>query len=267
MARSLPKKRRLPGVKHVVLVASGKGGVGKSTTSVNLALALSALKDGLNVGILDADIYGPSIPIMMNIHHEPQVSEEERNMMLPLTNFGIKCMSMGFLVKPEDSVVWRGPMVMGAIERMIHGTIWNPLDILIVDLPPGTGDIHLSIAQTLEVSGAVVVSTPQRVALADATKAAKMFQLVKIPLLGFVENMGAFVCTHCGETSHLFGDFARDWARDKSVPFLGSVPLEKEIMICSDEGTPIVLKHPESKSAKVYQEIAGNMIEQLKKLS
>jgi ATP-binding protein involved in chromosome partitioning len=195
-------------------------------------------------------------------------------MMIPPVNYGIKCMSMGFLVNPEDSIVWRGPMVMGGLEKILHGTMWDPLDILIVDLPPGTGDVHLSIAQTLNVSGAIIVSTPQKVALADATKAEKMFQLVKIPVLGnilvkklflwnnitklklffagLVENMASFVCLNCHEKSNLFGNESQEWAKKLNIALLGSVPLERLVMEGADNGTPIALVHPKSVSSMVY---------------
>lgn len=262
MAKSLPKKKALPGVKHVVLVASGKGGVGKSTTAVNLALAMTRIGLPLNVGLLDADIYGPSIPLMMNLEGRPDVSSNKK--MVPLTNYGIKCMSMGFLVDQGQAVVWRGPMVMGATEKMIFQTDWEPLDYLVIDLPPGTGDIHLSIAQSLQVSGALVVSTPQKVALADAEKGVSMFDKVNIPMLGLVENMNAFVCGGCGEVSHVFGqDGVTSLARKLQVPLLGSVPLDPRIMRASDEGKPLVISHPESLPAKTYLDIANRVHEQL----
>ncbi|TRY76207.1 hypothetical protein TCAL_05680 [Tigriopus californicus] len=261
MAKSLPKKKALPGVKHVVLVASGKGGVGKSTTAVNLALAMTRMGPSLNVGLLDADIYGPSIPLMMNLEGRPDVSSNKK--MVPLTNYGVKCMSMGFLVEPGQAVVWRGPMVMGATEKMIFQTDWQPLDYLVIDLPPGTGDIHLSIAQSLEVSGAVVVSTPQRVALADAQKGVTMFDKVNIPMLGLVENMNAFVCGGCGEVSHVFGhDGVTSLAHELQVPLLGSVPLDPRVMRACDEGKPLVISHPESLPAKTYLDIAQKVYEQ-----
>eukprot|EP00095_Tigriopus_kingsejongensis_P001177 snap_masked-scaffold415_size178368-processed-gene-0.22 protein:Tk01177 transcript:snap_masked-scaffold415_size178368-processed-gene-0.22-mRNA-1 annotation:"iron-sulfur protein nubpl" len=261
MARNLPQKKALSGVNHVILVASGKGGVGKSTTAVNLALAL-AQRGPWQVGLLDADIYGPSVPLMMNLSGQPALSEA--GTMIPLTNYGVKCMSMGFLVEPSQAVVWRGPMVMGAIQKMIFQTDWAPLDILVVDMPPGTGDIHLSIAQTLSVSGAVVVSTPQKVALADARKGVTMFEKVNIPLLGLVENMNAFVCGQCGHLTPIFGTRgAQDLAHALQVPFLGSVPLDPAIMRTSDEGQPLVISQPEALATQTYLAMADLVQNQL----
>lgn len=263
LARGLPKKKSLPGVADIVLVASGKGGVGKSTTAVNLALALST-QGGKKVGLLDADVYGPSIPLMMNLaDQEPPLVHDQK--MVPLENYGVKCMSMGFLIKKaEDALVWRGPMVMGAIQKLAFGTLWDPLDILVVDMPPGTGDIHLSVAQTLQVSGAVVVSTPQNVALIDAKKAVSMFTSVGIPVVGLVENMTSFSCKNCGHEENIFGgggkDKSRDLATELGVHFMGGVPLEPQIMLTSDEGTPIVIKFPDSKSTKSYVQLSNNLL-------
>ena len=258
MSRGLPKRRPIPGVGHVILVASGKGGVGKSTTAVNIALALSKAPHSLNVGILDADVYGPSVPVMMNVSERPLV-DEETNKMIPLTNYGIKCMSMGFLVADEAAaVVWRGPMVMGALEKMAHGTAWAPLDVLVVDLPPGTGDVQLSLAQTVEIRGAVMVTTPQKVAVSDTRRGATMFEKVGIPMLGVVENMCGIVCTDCGKLSDVFGSklgLVDAMARELDVAVLGRVPLEEDLSVASDGGTPIVLSKPESKSALCYSDI------------
>ena len=253
MARGLPKKRSIEGVKNVILVASGKGGVGKSTTAVNLAVAFS--KQDLKVGLLDADVYGPSIPLMMNLHDQPLV-DQHTNKMLPLENYGVKCMSMGFLVNPSEALVWRGPMVMGALEKMAHGTHWSDLDLLVVDLPPGTGDIHISTSQTINVSGAVIVSTPQRVALADAQKGVKMFQRVEIPILGLIENMSSFVCPKCQETTHVFGQ-KHDLIAGLTT--IASIPLEVEIMRNADEGTPIVISHPDSNAAQIYMKLGKTL--------
>ena len=220
MKRGLPKRKQIEGVKHVVLVSSGKGGVGKSTTAVNLSLALSKLPASPKVSLLDADIFGPSIPTMMNVSELPLLDNNDK--MLPVMNYGIDCMSMGFLVDPDSAVVWRGPMVMGALDKMVHGTYWSGTDVLVVDLPPGTGDIHLSISQTVQVSGAVVVSTPQKVALADAKKGVDMFQKVGIPVLGLVQNMSSFICGKCGEKTNIFGcDGVQKMADDLSVSLLG----------------------------------------------
>ena len=268
MARGLPKRRGLQGVSNVVLVASGKGGVGKSTTAVNLALAMANLvseNQRKTVGILDADIYGPSIPLMMNVSGQPLLDDDGKKM-LPLTNYGLKCMSMGFLIrKSEDALVWRGPMVMGALEKLAHGTNWTGTDIVVVDMPPGTGDIHLSVAQTLDVQGAIVVSTPQKVALADARKAVSMFKAVNIPIIGCVENMSTFACPQCNKETRVFGDenTVENIATELQVPFLGSVPLEPEIMRCSDDGTPIVLSNPQSLSTKIYLEMGKKVLKYL----
>jgi len=262
MAKSLPTKRTIPGVGNVILVASGKGGVGKSTTAVNLSLALSRLKKGLSVGLLDADVFGPSVPVMMNVSGQPAVSEN--NKMLPLNNFGIKIMSMGLLVDESDAVVWRGPMVMGAVEKMIHQTEWAPLDILVIDMPPGTGDIHLSIAQTLQVAGAIVVSTPQKVALADARKGVSMFEKVNIPVFGIVQNMSSFICGDCGSITHVFGqDGALKLAQDLGVPLLGDIPLDPKVMTTCDTGKPIILSSPQSPVSKTYKEIAQKVFSEL----
>ena len=263
MSRGLPKKRRIPGVGHVILVASGKGGVGKSTTAVNLALAISKAPHGLSVGILDADVYGPSVPLMMNVSERPFV-DERSNKMIPLTNYGLKCMSMGFLVADEAAaVVWRGPMVMGALEKMAHGTVWAPLDVLVVDLPPGTGDVQLSLAQTVEIRGAVMVTTPQKVAVSDTRRGATMFEKVGIPVLGVVENMCGVVCPRCGNLSDVFGSkvgLVDAMASELDVPVLGRVPLEEDLSAASDGGTPILLSKPESKSALCYSDIARQIL-------
>ena len=256
MARGLPKKRPIEGVKNVICVASGKGGVGKSTTAVNLGLALQK-KLGLHIGLLDADVYGPSLPILMNLQGLNPLVNEESNKMLPLENYGVKCMSMGFLVKPQDAIVWRGPMVMGALAKLAHGTHWGPLDVLIVDLPPGTGDIQLSLAQTVPILGSVIVSTPQKLATADALKAVKMFQTVQVPILGLIENMASFECPKCGELTRIFGQNTTEKFEDIEV--LGCLPLDIEIMKNSDRGTPIVLQDPDSNSAKIYQDIAEKL--------
>jgi len=264
MRKSLPKKREIPGVNHVVLVASGKGGVGKSTTAVNLSLSLSRVaKRPLSVGLLDADVFGPSVPTMMNLTRQTEIYMSKQNKMIPIQNYGVKVMSIGLMVAESDAVVWRGPMVMGAIEKMIHQTDWA-CDILVVDLPPGTGDIHLSIAQTLQVSGAIVVSTPQKVALADTRKGVSMFGKVDIPVLGIVQNMSGHVCSHCGEVSHVFGrDGAAKLATDLGVTLLGDVPLDSTVMETSDSGRPVVLSHPDSTPARCYKNIALKVLDEL----
>jgi len=268
MSRGLPKRRSIPGVGHVILVASGKGGVGKSTTAVNLALSLSRAPHGLRVGILDADVYGPSVPVMMNVNERPLV-DETSNKMIPLTNYGLKCMSMGFLVADATAaVVWRGPMVMGALEKMAHGTEWAPLDVLVVDTPPGTGDVQLSLAQTVEIRGAVMVTTPQKVAVSDTRRGATMFEKVGIPLLGVVENMSGVACPDCGRVSDVFGSklgLVDAMARELDVKVLGRVPLEEDLSAASDGGTPIVLSNPGSKSALCYSDIARQILRRIEK--
>jgi len=264
MAKGLPKRRELQGVSNVILVASGKGGVGKSTTAVNLALAMANM-ESKRVGLLDADIYGPSIPIMMNLSGQPFL--DETNKMIPMSNYNVKCMSMGFLIrKSEEALVWRGPMVMGALEKLAHGTNWSGLDVVIIDMPPGTGDIHLSVAQTLAVKGAIVVTTPQKVALADAKKAISMFKAVNIPIIGCIENMGSFCCPNCNSKTRIFGaeNTVKEIAAESDVPFLGSIPLEAEIMQSSDSGSPIVVSNPKSASAQTYHNISVQILDNIK---
>ncbi|XP_047327591.1 iron-sulfur protein NUBPL [Impatiens glandulifera] len=257
---------KIDGVREIIAVASGKGGVGKSTTAVNLAVAL-ANNCKLKVGLLDADVYGPSIPTMMKLSGKPDVSQDRK--LVPIENYGVKCMSMGVLVEGKfDAIVWRGPMVMKALEQMSRGVEWGNLDILVVDMPPGTGDVQLSISQRLQLSGAVIVSTPQDVALMDARRGVNMFSKVKIPILGIIENMSFFKCPHCGEPSHIFGkEGARKTADEMSVPFLGEIPLEVDIRSTSDEGKPIVLTSPNSAASVAYTEMANKLVRRLEELS
>ncbi|XVF21641.1 hypothetical protein REPUB_Repub12eG0108000 [Reevesia pubescens] len=212
---------RINGVKDVIAVASGKGGVGKSTTAVNLAVAL-ANKCELKVGLLDADVYGPSVPTMMNIHQKPEVSRDLK--MIPIENYGVKCMSMGFLVDKDAPIVWRGPMVMSALQKMSREVDWGGLDVLVVDMPPGTGDAQLTMSQKLQLSGALIVSTPQDVALIDARRGVRMFSKVQVPILGLIENMSCFKCPHCGEPSFIFGEGgARKTAAEMGLHLVGEV--------------------------------------------
>ncbi|XP_052169993.1 iron-sulfur protein required for NADH dehydrogenase, mitochondrial isoform X2 [Diospyros lotus] len=262
---------KIAGVQDIIAVASGKGGVGKSTTAVNLAVALSS-KCQLNVGLLDADVYGPSIPTMMKLHGKPEVSEGKK--MIPMKNYGVKCMSMGFLVTEEYApIVWRGPMVMKALEQMSRGVDWGKLDILVVDMPPGTGDAQISISQRLQLSGALIVSTPQDVALMDARRGVNMFNKVEVPwvasqILGILENMSFFKCPHCGEPSHIFGKGgARRTADGMGLPFLGEIPLEEKIRSNSDEGTPMVISNPDSAVSKAYGDVAQKVVNRLEELS
>ncbi|GEP02646.1 Mrp/NBP35 family ATP-binding protein [Methylobacterium oxalidis] len=246
----------LPGVRHIVAVASGKGGVGKSTTACNLALALQA--QGLRVGLLDADIYGPSVPKLFGLSGKPRVIEGRT--LEPMQGYGLKVMSIGFLIEPESAMIWRGPMVQSAITQMLREVAWGELDVLLVDMPPGTGDAQLTMAQATPLSGAVIVSTPQDLALIDARRGVTMFKKVAVPILGVVENMATFVCPHCGQASHIFGHGgAREEAERLGVPFLGEVPLNMTIRETSDSGRPVVATDPDGPQASVYREIAGRL--------
>ena len=238
---------------HVIAVASGKGGVGKSTTAVNLALGLLSL--GLKVGLLDADIYGPSIPKLLGISGKPRLLENR--VLEPMAAHGLKVMSIGFLVEEEAAMIWRGPMVMSAITQMLREVAWGDLDVLVVDMPPGTGDAQLTMAQATPLAGAVIVSTPQDLALIDARRGVSMFKRVEIPILGIVENMAAFLCPHCGGASHIFGHGgARAEAGRLGVPFLGEVPLTMAIRELSDAGRPVVAADPDGPQAGVYRAMA-----------
>ncbi|KAI8979407.1 P-loop containing nucleoside triphosphate hydrolase protein [Mycotypha africana] len=259
--RGLPKKMPIHNVKNVIVVASGKGGVGKSTTAVNIALAAAAFRQ--KVGILDADIFGPSIPKLMNLKGEPDLTEKG-DRLVPLTNYGVKCMSMGFLVGEDAPVVWRGLMVMKALQQLLHQVEWGPLDLLVIDMPPGTGDVQLTISQQVVVNGAVIVSTPQDIALVDAIKGVNMFKKVDVPILGMVQNMSLFICPNCQHESHIFGnDGAARMAKDFSVPLLGEVPLHTDICTLSDAGKPIVISQPESSYANYYRSITQNILSSL----
>ena len=243
----------LPNVKNIIAVASGKGGVGKSTTSVNLALALAA--EGATVGLLDADIYGPSQPQMLGISGRPESSDGKS--MDPMLAHGIQAMSIGFLVDVDTPMVWRGPMVTGALEQLLRETRWDNLDYLIIDLPPGTGDIQLTLAQKIPVTGAIIVTTPQDIALLDARKGLKMFEKVGIPILGIVENMSTHICSNCGHEEHIFGaGGGQKMCDDYKVDLLGSLPLDISIRVQTDSGKPTVIAEPDSKISNIYKEIA-----------
>ena len=243
----------LPNVKNIIAVASGKGGVGKSTTSVNLALALAA--EGASVGLLDADIYGPSQPQMLGISGRPESMDGKS--MEPMLAHGIQTMSIGFLVDTDTPMVWRGPMVTGALEQLLRDTNWKDLDYLVIDLPPGTGDIQLTLAQKIPVTGAIIVTTPQDIALLDARKGLKMFEKVGIPILGIVENMSTHICSNCGHEEHIFGAGGGEkMCKDYNVDLLGSLPLDIKIREQADSGKPTVIAEPDSKIAKIYKEIA-----------
>ncbi|MBZ9881565.1 Mrp/NBP35 family ATP-binding protein [Mesorhizobium sp. CA10] len=253
-------RRGVPGIDAIIAVASGKGGVGKSTTAVNLALGLAA--NGLKVGVLDADIYGPSMPRLLNIHGRPQTVDGK--VLKPMQNYGLKVMSMGFLVDEETPMIWRGPMVMSALTQMLREVEWGPLDVLVVDMPPGTGDAQLTMAQQVPLAGAVIVSTPQDLALIDARKGLNMFKKVDVPLLGIVENMSYFLAPDTGKRYDIFGHGgARREAERLGVTFLGEVPLEMGIRESSDAGTPVVASKPEGAEAKIYRDIASKVWERV----
>lgn len=253
-------KRGVPGIEAIIAVASGKGGVGKSTTAVNIALGLAA--NGLRVGVLDADIYGPSMPRLLNIHGRPQTVDGK--ILKPMENYGLKVMSMGFLVDEETPMIWRGPMVMSALTQMLREVEWGRLDVLVVDMPPGTGDAQLTMAQQVPLAGAVIVSTPQDLALIDARKGLNMFKKVDVPLLGIVENMSYFIAPDTGKRYDIFGHGgARREAERLGVTFLGEVPLEMGIRESSDAGTPVVASKPDGPEAKIYRDIAGRVWERI----
>ncbi len=257
-------KADVPGVAAIIAVASGKGGVGKSTTAINLALGLKAT--GLKVGVLDADIYGPSMPRLMGIRGKPE--QLEGRMLKPMENFGLKVMSIGFLVEEDTPMIWRGPMVMSALTQMLREVAWGDLDVLVVDMPPGTGDAQLTMAQNVPLAGAVIVSTPQDLALIDARKGLNMFKKVNVPLIGLIENMSYFVCPDCGSRHDIFGHGgARAEAGRIGIPFLGEVPLAMPIRETSDAGTPVVASAPDGPYAQVYREIAVKVRARLEELS
>jgi ATP-binding protein involved in chromosome partitioning len=249
-------KQAIPGIGAIVAVASGKGGVGKSTTAVNLALAFQA--NGLRAAVLDADIYGPSLPRLMKISGRPQ--QIDGRLIRPMENYGMKVMSMGFLVDEGTAMIWRGPMIQSALLQMLREVAWGDLDVLVIDMPPGTGDVQLTLAQQAALAGAVIVSTPQDLALIDARKAVNMFNKVEVPILGIVENMSHFVCPNCGTSHDIFGHGgARAEAEKIGAPFLGEIPLDIEIRLNSDAGTPVVVSHPEGPHAKAYRAIASRV--------
>jgi ATP-binding protein involved in chromosome partitioning len=257
MARQAP----IPGIDAIIAIASGKGGVGKSTTALNLALGLRDL--GLKVGVLDADIYGPSMPKLTGIREKPELTENKR--MIPIPRFGLTIMSIGFLVEEDTPMIWRGPMVMSALTQMLREVEWGALDVLVVDMPPGTGDAQLTLAQQVPLKGAIIVSTPQDLALIDARRGLAMFTRVNVPVLGIIENMSYFQCPHCGTRSDIFGHGgARHEAERLGVPFLGEVPLHMAIRATSDSGAPLVATEPNSEHAGIYRAIAARVAEKLK---
>ena len=252
--------KRITGIKNIIAVASGKGGVGKSTTSVNLALSLAA--DGATVGMLDADIYGPSQPRMLGLSGQPESPDGKT--LEPMVNYDIRAMSIGFLVEEDTPMIWRGPMVTQALEQLLNDTNWGDLDYLIVDLPPGTGDTQLTLSQKIPVSGAVIVTTPQDIALLDARKGLKMFEKVEVPVLGVVENMSIHICSSCGHAEHIFGEGGGKRMADESdVDYLGALPLDLSICKQADEGKPTVVAEPDSKNTELYKDISRRMAAKL----
>ncbi len=257
--QAVPTPKVLYGVRNTIAVASGKGGVGKSTVAVNLAVALA--KEGARVGLIDCDIYGPSIPMMMNITDKPRLHDQH---LIPLEKFGVKVMSIGFLVDPSQAVIWRGPMASGAVKQFISDVDWGELDYLIFDMPPGTGDIQLTLVQSIPLTGAVIVTTPQEISLADARKGMAMFQKVNVPLLGIIENMSYFVCSHCGERENIFdAGGGRKAAAAMNIPFLGEIPIDTKLRIGGDIGRPLVDSAPESPQARVIFDIARQLAAQV----
>lgn len=257
------QKKTISGVRAILAVASGKGGVGKSTTAVNLAMAFA--RSGLRVGLMDADIYGPSVPKMMGLSGRPDATPDGQKV-LPKEAFGVKCMSIGFLVPEDTPMIWRGPMVMSAIQQLLYEVVWGELDILLVDLPPGTGDAQLTMAQHVPITGAVVVSTPQDVALLDVRKGLNMFRKVDVPVFGVIENMSYFLCPSCGHRAEIFGHGgAQETAGDMETDFLGEIPLHLSIREHADAGTPIVMAEPDGEHAKAYQKIAGRLGEKVER--
>jgi ATP-binding protein involved in chromosome partitioning len=259
-ASPMSKQSEIPGIAAVIAVASGKGGVGKSTTALNLALGLRDL--GLRVGLLDADIYGPSVPRLTGIREKPELNDDKK--MIPLRRFGLAIMSIGFLVEEDTAMIWRGPMVMSAITQMLRDVVWGTLDILVVDMPPGTGDAQLTLAQNVPLKGAIIISTPQDLSLIDARRGLAMFKKVNVPVLGIVENMSYFQCPHCGTRSDIFGHGgARHEAEKLAVPFLGEIPLHMAIRASSDAGTPVVESEPDGPHAAIYRAIGAKVRDQL----
>jgi ATP-binding protein involved in chromosome partitioning len=253
-------RQEVPGIRNIVAVGAGKGGVGKSTMSVNLAVALR--QKGARVGLMDADVYGPNIPQMLGIKDAPEVSDDKK--MIPPEAHGIKVMSMGMLVPPDQPIIWRGPMLHGAVQQFMREVVWGELDYLIVDLPPGTGDVSLTMSQSVPVAGALVVTTPQGVSVSDVRKAVGMFRQLNIPVLGVVENMSYFACPHCGERTDIFGHGGgKAMADDFKIPLLGEVPIDVRVRSGGDEGQPVVAAAPDSAAAQAFREVAGKVAAQI----
>ncbi|KAI5369679.1 Putative iron-sulfur protein NUBPL [Septoria linicola] len=261
MKRGLPEKRPIPNVGKVIAVSSAKGGVGKSTISVNLALAMA--RQGLHTGILDTDIYGPSIPTLLNLEgYEPEL--DANNRLIPLTAYGVKAMSMGFLVPQESPIAWRGLMLQKAMTQLLFEVAWPKLDVLVIDLPPGTGDVQLTLTQSVELDGAAIVSTPQDLALRDAVRGVAMFEKVKVPILGMVQNMSTFTCTNCGHNHDIFGlDGAKKKCGDLGINFLGDIPLHPDICASADVGKPTMAASPTSPQAEAFTRLAAQLTKSL----
>lgn len=256
----------IPNIKHIIAISSGKGGVGKSTVAVNLAIALKTAKK--KVGLLDADIYGPSIPKLLNITLSEPISRDKNKKMLPIVGYDMPTMSVGYLIDERSPAIWRGPMASMAVQQLLRDTEWGNLDYLIIDLPPGTGDIHLTLAQKLPLQGAVFITTPQSIALADVRKSITMFQKVEVPILGIIENMSIYQCPHCGEKDYLFGEKgAAQLSKEYNLPLLGSLPFDMQIRKQSDVGAPITHSEPDGLISQAYQHIAQQLISRLKKNS
>lgn len=257
MSKGLPEKKPLPGVKSIILVASGKGGVGKTTTAVNLACAMKVIKPDKEIGLLDADVFGPSVPLMMNISGEPMLNDD--HLIEPLLNYGVKCMSMGLLVSGENAVVWRGLMVMQALERLTRHVAWGPLDCLVVDTPPGTGDTHLSLAQNLPLDGAIVVTTPQSAALQVTKRGINMFEKLKVPIIGIVENMSHAICSQCGTKNFIFGNDTKKSAADMGLEIIESFEVDQNMSDCINSGKPAIYALPDSIHAEKYRHLANKV--------
>jgi len=257
------QEKLLPGVKHTIAVSSGKGGVGKSTVAVNLAAAL--VKEGYKTGLIDADIYGPSIPVMLGVNEHPKITRlNGKNMLLPVVKYGIKLMSIGFMVDSKDAVIWRGPMAASALKQFMSDVIWDELDFLLYDMPPGTGDIQLTLTQSIPLTGSIIVTTPQEISLIDARKGAKMFEKVNVPVLGIIENMSYYKLPG-GNKEYIFGQGGgKKLADELGINFLGEIPLNTDIRIGGDEGKPVVLGHPDSEESVQFNNTARNLVEQIK---
>ncbi len=260
--RGLPGRQEIPGVRNAIAISAGKGGVGKTTVAVNVALALS--EAGARVGLLDADVYGPNVPMMLGLTDSPEQGVENR--IKPMTAYGLKVMSFGTILKPGQPVIWRGPMLAKALREFLYEVEWGDLDYLVIDLPPGTGDVQLSLAQSMPMTGAVIVTTPQDVAIADVSRGITMFEQLNVPVLGVVENMSGFVCAHCSETTDIFGaGGGRQLAEQHELPFLGAIPLDPRVRLGGGDGQPLMAAAPDSAVGKVFREVASHIAAEVSK--